>query len=58
MDKEIKAIKDELLRICWFMRGSISYSESMGLGYSEREIIGKIIEDNLETTEKTQLPFF
>jgi len=25
---------------------------------SEREAINKIIEDNLETTKKSQLPFF
>jgi len=57
MDKEVRAIKKDLLKICWFMRG-MSYSEAMHLSAEEREIVGEIIEDNLETTKKTQLPFF
>ena len=55
---DIKAIKDELLRICWFMRGSVSYFDSLMLDVEEREIIGKIISDNLETTKESGLPFF
>lgn len=58
MEKESKAIKDDILRLCWYMRGSISYDDAMMLSYNERLIIGKIIEDNMETTKKTQLPFF
>jgi len=53
-----KAIKDELFRICWYMRGGLSYSESMLLGFEDREIIGRIIEKNLETTKESGLPFF
>jgi hypothetical protein len=30
----------------------------MHLGNEEREIVGEIIKENLETTKKTQLPFF
>ncbi len=40
------------------MRGGLSYEEGMQLGFQEREIISDIIKDNLETTKKTQLPFF
>ena len=57
-DKDSKAIKKELLTLCWFMRGSISYNDSMMLSYEEREAIGKLVKDNLETTEKSGLPFF
>ena len=57
-EKDTKAIKDELIRICWFMRGSISYTEAHLLTGDERELIGKLIEANLETTKTTQLPFF
>jgi hypothetical protein len=39
------------------MRG-LSYAEAMNLSYDEREIIGEIIKENLETTKKTGLPFF
>jgi hypothetical protein len=55
---ESKALKDELFRICWYMRGSISYTESLMLSHEEREIISKIIEKNLEITKESQMPFF
>ena len=57
MDKEAKAIKKDALKMCWYMRG-LSYSEAMHLSFEEREIIGEIIKENLETTKKTGLPFF
>lgn len=57
-DKDAKALKHSLLSLCWYMRGSISYDEAMMLSYGDREIINDIIKDNLETTEKSGLPFF
>ncbi len=39
------------------MRG-MSYAEAMNLSFEERQIVGEIIKDNLETTKKTHLPFF
>lgn len=57
-DDDTKALKNELLRICWFMRGSISYSEAHLLSQDERSYIAKLIEENLETTKNTQMPFF
>lgn len=58
LEKESKAIKKEMLTMCWYMRGSITYSEAMELSSTEREIISQIIKDNLETAKKTGLPFF
>lgn len=57
MDKEARAIKKDVLKLCWYMRG-LSYAEGMMLSWEEREIIGEIIKENLETTKKTGLPFF
>jgi len=57
-DKESKAIKDEALHFCWYMRGGLTYNEAMMLGQEERNIISKIIKDNLETTKESGLPFF
>jgi hypothetical protein len=58
LDKESLSLKEELLRICWYMRGGLSYDDAFLLDYQEREIIGKIIKDNMETTKKSGLPFF
>lgn len=57
-ERESKAIKEELLRICWYMRGGISYDDASLLSQQERGIIDKIIKDNMETTKKSGLPFF
>ena len=40
------------------MRGGLTYDEAMFLSQQEREIIAKIISDNLETTKESGLPFF
>jgi hypothetical protein len=57
LDKEAKAIKKDCLKLCWYMRG-LSYAEVMHMSWDEREIIGEIIAENLETTKKTGLNFF
>ena len=58
LEKDSKALKKNLLRMCWYMRGGLTYSEALSLSYEEQEIINSIVEDNLATTEKTKLPFF
>lgn len=58
MEAEAKQIRSEALKMCWFMRGGLTYTEALNLSFVERQIIGDIIKENLETTKKTQLPFF
>jgi hypothetical protein len=40
------------------MRGSISIEQAYQLDQESRQIIGEIITENLETTKKSQMPFF
>lgn len=58
LDREAKAFKDEALRFTWWMRGGVTYDEAVQLGQTEREIINKLIEENMEATKKSGLPFF
>lgn len=58
MDMEAKKIRGETLKLCWYMRGGITYNEAMNLSSQERELISGIIKENLETTKKSGLPFF
>jgi hypothetical protein len=58
LENETKQLKHELLKMCWYMRGGLTYEEAFYMGPEDREIVGKIVEENLETTKKTQMPFF
>lgn len=58
LDKEVLEIKNNLIKMCWHMRGSLSFDEAWTLGFEEREIIQNIIKENLETTKRSGLPFF
>jgi hypothetical protein len=57
-DKETRAIKDDIFKMCWYMRGGLTYEEALNLSFSERESVGALIKDNLETTKKTGMAFF
>jgi hypothetical protein len=57
-ERDVRALKDDALRMSWYMRGGLSYDDAMLLSQTERELIGKIIKDNMETTQKSRLPFF
>jgi hypothetical protein len=58
LEKEVKTLKEETFKLCWNMRGGLSYDEGILLSLSEKEIISKIVESNMEITKKTKLPYF
>jgi hypothetical protein len=58
MDKEADNIRQEALKMTWYMRGGLTYDQAMALSSNERNIISNLIKENLETTKKSGLPFF
>ena len=58
MEREADALRKECLKMCWYMRGGLTYEESMNLSLRERELVSALVKENLETTKKTQMPFF
>jgi hypothetical protein len=58
MEKECSEIKKNALSLSWYMRGGVSYEDVLNMSYEERNHISKIIESNMETTKKSNLPFF
>jgi hypothetical protein len=58
MEKECSEIKKNALSLSWYMRGGVSYEDVLNMSYEERSHISKIIESNMETTKKSNLPFF
>ncbi len=57
-ENEAKAIKEDILRACWHMRGGITYDDAMLLSTHERKIINKIVEGNFKVTKESGLPYF
>ncbi len=58
MDNEVKSLKQDLFKICWFMRGGVTYEEIVNMSQPEREMMSKLIKENLETAKKTGQPFW
>jgi hypothetical protein len=58
MEDEVKAAKLELFKFSWYMRGGLPIDLAYQLDFTDREIVGKVIEANLEIAKTTRLPFF
>lgn len=58
MEREANLIRKEGLKMSWYMRGGMTYEDVMNLSFGERELVGDLIKDNLETTKKSKMPFF
>lgn len=56
--KQIKSIRTNAFKIGWFMRGSVSYVDLMNMSAEEIDSMNEVIDENLETTKKTKMPFF
>lgn len=58
MEQECVEIKKSALNMAWHMRGGASYTDILNMSYDERKGIQSLIEEHMETTKKSQLPFF
>lgn len=58
MEKEVNEVRQEALKMSWYMRGGLTYDQALNLSPAERKLIGNLIKDNLETTKKSGMPFF
>jgi hypothetical protein len=56
LERESKALKHELFKMAWFMRGSLSIEQAYMLDQEDREIISKIILENIENSKTTGMP--
>lgn len=56
--KEAMAIKYNAHKLAWYMRGGVDFNDIMNMSSDEIDNLNKIIDENLETTKKTKLPFF
>lgn len=57
-DNQAKNLKMEIMKICWFMRGGMSWNEALNLSPDERTIAAQLVKENMDTAKKTGQPFF
>jgi hypothetical protein len=58
MEKDCESIKKNALSLSWYMRGGASYEDVLNMSATERNAINELVEEHLETTKKSQMPFF
>ena len=58
MENDANEIKSSALKLSWYMRGGVSYEDILNMSTYERTQINEIVKSNLETTKKSNLPFF
>lgn len=58
MDQEAKDIRQQSLKMSWYMRGGATYEDVLQMSSQERDLITALIKENLETTKTSKLPFF
>lgn len=44
--------------MAWYMRGGATYEDVLNMSSVERKQINELIEEHMDITKKTQLPFF
>lgn len=57
-ERFVNDVKRGALQMAWYMRGGVTYEDILNMSSLERQEISKLIDDNLETTKKSGLPFF
>jgi hypothetical protein len=58
MDQEANEMRAQNLKLSWYTRGGATYEDVMNMSFRERQIISDLAKENMETTNKTRLPFF
>ena len=58
LDKEADGIRAESFRLAWYLRGGATYNDVMNMSAQERKLIGELAKENIETTKKSNLPWF
>jgi hypothetical protein len=58
MEKEANNLKAQCLKMSWHLRGGGTYEDVLNMSFNERSMVAELIKNNLETTQKSKLPFF
>jgi hypothetical protein len=53
LDRESRDLKEDLLKLCWYMRGGVTIDDVYWMSFEDRQMIAGIVKENLETTKKS-----
>ena len=57
MEKDVIGIRQEALKMSWYMRGGVTLQDLLHIYSSEdREILYKVIQDNVDLTIQAKMP--
>lgn len=57
LDNEVKDFKENLYKLSWYMRGGVTSEQLMlQLTSEDRNILNKIVNDNIENTKNAKMP--
>jgi hypothetical protein len=58
LEKESIDVREQCLKMSWYMRGGASYEDVLQMSHTERTLVSALIKENLDTTNKSRMPFF
>ena len=58
LEKESNNIRKICIQHSWSMRGGAQYTDIMNMSSTERAMIADLSNENIETSQKSGLPFF
>ena len=58
LDAEVQGIRKNAITMAWNMRGGATYKDILNMSLQERQEIIKLIEEHMDITKKTELPYF
>ena len=58
LEKESNSIRKSCMQHAWSMRGGAQYVDILNMSSTERALISELSNDNIETSQKSGLPFF
>ena len=49
-------MKEQLSKLCWYMRGGLEYDTAYMLSPEDRIILADLIKENIENTKNAKMP--
>ena len=57
MRAEAKSIRKNIIRLGWSMRGACTLNDIAHMSHSDIDQLNELIDENMQLTKKSQLPF-